>query len=997
MLFPCCCLLSARGKRVFWCSLLLLLLGIKTTMAQNMTAASDTLGRVEGKITDEEGLPVSGVTLRVMTAKDSVFCTGAVTDSSGIYRVGKLAYGSYVMSYSMIGFQKGFVNFNVTSARPAISVPVLKIVSTDLILNAAVVTASLPPVTVIDDTVSYNADAYKTPEGSMVEDLIERIPGAEITDDGKIKINGKEYNKILINGREFFGDDPQMALKNLPANIIKRIKTYDRKSAQTRLTGIDDGEENNVIDLEIKPNLFKGLVGQVSGAAGSDDRYTTMMNVNRFRKNGQFSVMGGMNNINNPGFSEKGQDAMNFSRASRPGLTASKSVGATFAKDRKDKYRISGNVRYGYSDAENSSSSHSETVYSSTNYRYNDSESHSVRRRNELNADFKLEWEIDTLTSLHVRPYFSYYKTDNWSTGHSAAQRWNGNMESDTVDINERRSWSASSSEGSSEGVSLNASRRLSRTGRNIGVSASYNYSSGVSANYSRNVMEYFLQSQRNRNYNRHSDGDRFNMNYSLGLSYSEPVWKGSFLQFRYNYSYRHARSNRYGYEVNHEASDSMSFETPDVDWAVVPVDTSLSSCNANTYMSHSVNVSMRHVSPKVNLSYGINMNPRHNETNYIFGPKMDKGLITQNLMNWAPSLNFRYRFSKRTSLNLKYHGSSNEPDIEELQEVIDKTNPQNVRYGNPALKPSFTNRMDASFNHYGEKSHRSITSNFNFTTVNSKVSNMTLYESSSGVRVSKLMNVDGQYSLHGNLNFNTPLDSLERLNLSTHTQADYSNGTNYNSTPLTQQDLSEAGVTVDFQDLQPEDVDRLQSYALKNNTHTFRFRQTLQLRYRYETFSVSLGGGLNYYKVDNSIQTANKRETFDYNARTLIQMDLPLNFQVSTSMTFTSRHGYSANIQKNIAVWNAKLSFRFLKKKAGLLTFQIFDILHQRSTVERRISNLTITDTRSEALRDYFMFGFQYRINTMGNGRHGFNQKQGTRNRGNASRQRVGNGGKTR
>ena len=968
-----------HAKRFKRAVLLVIMLQAVLPMYALRPYAADTLGSIEGRVVNDEGRPMAGISMRVMTANDSILRAGAVTDSIGNYRIAGLAAGNYVMSYSMVGYQKGFVNFSVTASRRAVSAPVLKIVPDDLMLNAAVVTASLPPVTVIEDAVSYNADASPTPEGSMVEDLIERIPGAEISDDGKITINGKEYGKVLVNGREFFGDDPQMALKNLPANIIKRIKTYDRKSEQARLTGIDDGVENNVIDLVIKPDLLKGLVGRASAAAGSDDRYSTALNVNRFRRDGQLSVMGGMNNINNPGFSEKGNDAMNFSRAARPGFTASKSAGITYAKDKKDRYRLSGNVRYGYTDAENSSLSHSETSYSDSSYRYNDGENHSGRRRNELSADFKLEWKIDTLTSLHVRPSFSYYKTDNRASGSSSAQRWNGRAEADTVDINQRLSHNASDSEGSNEGISLNASRRLSPAGRNVAVNASYGYSSSASNSHSRNITTYYLQMQRNRNYNRRSDADRFSMNYSVGATYSEPLFKGAFLQFRYNYSYRHARANRYGYQVEYARADSVGLDAPEVDWTVVPVDTSLSSCNENTYISHTFNLNMRHVSKKVNLSYGINVNPRHNATNYIFGPKMDKGLVTQDLLNWSPGLNFRYRFSKRTSLNVRYHGNSNEPDIENLQEVIDKTNPQNVRYGNPALKPSFTNRMEANFNHYGEKTRRSLSAGFRYAVVSNEVSNMSLYESSSGIRVSKLMNVDGRHSLRANLNFNTPLDSLQRFSLSTSTQMDMSDDVNYNSTPLTSNELLSAGIHADFQDLQPDDVDKLQAYALKNHTHSLRLRQNLQLRCRYETFSTGISAGLVYYKIDNSIRTANKRETFDYHLRATMQMDLPLNFQLASSINFTSRHGYSANIQKNIALWNARLSMRFLRKSAGLLTFQIFDILHQRSEVVRRISNLTITDTRSAALRDYFMIGFQYKINTMGGNRGKGSKRQRT------------------
>ena len=186
----------------------------------------------------------------------------------------------------------------------------------------------------------------------------------------------------------------------------------------------------------------------------------------------------------------------------------------------------------------------------------------------------------------------------------------------------------------------------------------------------------------------------------------------------------------------------------------------------------------------------------------------------------------------------------------------------------------------------------------------------------------------------------------------------------------MTAKDLANAGVTVDFQEIQPSDVDLLQPLALKNNTYSLRLRENVSFRYRIKTFSVNIGGGVNYNKVDNSVQKANKRETFNYTSHLRLQVELPFELQISTNMNYTSRHGYSANIQKNIAIWNAQVSWRFLKRRAGLLTFQIFDLLRQRSNVERSINNLTISDTRTESLRDYFMLGFQYRINTMGRGK---------------------------
>lgn len=951
------------GRVFFFCTIFLMT-DCMYVVAQK-TAASDTLGVVAGRFTDNDKSGMPGILLRVVTVKDSAFCAGAITDSLGRYSIRKLPLGRYVMSYSMVGYQTGIFKFSVTAAHPIISVSDIQIKPADLILKAAVVTASMPPVTVMNDTVAYNADAYHAPEGAMLEDLISLIPGAETADNGQLKINGKIYDKILINGRKFFGNDPQMALKNLPANIIKKIKTYDRKSDLARLTGIDDGVENDVLDIEIKPNMFKGLVGQASAATGNHDRYSSSLNINKFRSEYHLSAMGGMNNVNNPGFSERGKGAVNFSQAKRPGLTASKGGGISYAKDKKDKYRFSGNARYNFSNAENQTSRHAETDYNDSTFRYNDNTSHSVRWHDEFNMNFNLEWTPDTLTSIQLRPNFSYSKTNNWSMDTSESEKWDGNLKDDSVKINQRRARNTSGQEGSDEDVTFSILRRLSRTGRSISFHTSYNYGNYNSSNFSRSIMDYFLEPKRDRNYSRFTDGNSFNMGYSLGLSYNEPLYKGGYLQFHYAFSYRHARVNRYGHEVDYADMDSINNDV--ADWGSVPVDTLLSSCYENTYITHSINLNMRHTTPKINLSYGVNLNPRHNETQYIFGPKMKNGLLTQNLMNWAPNLSFKYRFTKRTTLDLSYHGNSDEPNMENLQEVIDKTNPQNVRYGNPALKPSFTNNLRMNFNYYGEKSHRSLVTNLTYSSVNNSTSNMSLYESSTGVKVSKLMNVNGYRDLNGNVNFNTPLDTLERFTLSTESSVDYNQRTNFNSTPLTETDLLNAGVTVDFQDIQPEDIDKLMPLALKNETRTLRLHQTLALRYRLTDYMFRLSGGVNYYKVDNSIQDAKKRETFDYNLKGNVQLDLPFGLQVSTDLNFVSRHGYSAKIQKNIAMWNAEINERFLPHNAGLLRFQIFDILHQRSNISRSISNLTITDTRSQVLRNYFLVAFQYRLNTMG------------------------------
>ena len=955
---------------------------------KTQTAQSD-LGTISGYTINENGKPLEGIILRALRLPDSSVVNGAASDSTGYYFINHLPLGRYVLHYSAIGFGNGTLPIVLTARKPDYEVPDLTLSTNDVELSEAVVTGNATPVTVINDTVAYNASAYNVTEGAMVDELIEALPGAEITDDGKITINGKEYSKILIDGKEYFGNDPQATLKNLPANIIKRIKTYDRKSERARLTGIEDGEENNVIDIEIKPNMFKGIIGNIGLSAGNHDRYNMRLNANKFRKDQHLAVITNMNNVNNPVFQEKGNGASNYSSQARPGFTASKAIGITFAKDKKKLYEISGNARYGYTNNEQKSESHSETAYNNGTYRFSDSNNHSERRRHEFNIGMKMEWKPDTLTTFQLRPDFSYNKTDNWSQNNSASQSWNGKQSGDTIGINTHQSSNVSNSEGAGTSIDFDFFRRLSRTGRSISFNSSFNYSNNESNTYARNILLYNLRPDRNRNYNRYIDGNGYSMGYNLGVSYNEPIFKNSFLQVRYSHSYRRQRSNRYGYQLDRNVQDSVLIMSESIDWDSIPVDTALSSCSSNSYTSDVFHVNMRHNTPKFNLSYGVNINPRHNETNYIFGKNMHKGLVKQNLINWSPSVAYKYRFNKRKTLDLSYSGNSNDPDIDELQEVIDKTNPQYIRYGNPNLKPSFTNNLRLDFNFFGEKSHRSFVSNWGYSTTNNSTSNMILRESSTGVSVAKLMNVDGRWSMNGNINFNTPLDSAEHWHVSTSSSIAYNEYANYNSTPLTAKNIKEAGITGEFEDLSFNDFDKLAGYARKNHTQNLRLHQDLQLRFHLPEFSWKIDGGITYNKIHNSLRTSACRETFVYNANADFQLELPFNAQLSSRISYISRHGFSSSVRKNSAMWGAQFTQRMFKDNTGLLSFQIFDILHQRNNVERSINNLTITDTRSAVLGSYFLVSFQYRLNTMVKKRFGKTGQDKNRNRKNVQNNR--------
>ena len=956
--------------------------GMPVSMSDTLRIANldATSGRISGTVTNVEGAPLGGVIVRAVHLPDSVVKGGAATDTLGVYEIESLPFGSYLLKCDAIGYTKGYLRFTVTEDKPIISANPVRIDITDFSLGEAVIVGKVPLVTVTDDTVAYNASALVTSEGAMAEELITQIPGAEITEDGKIKINGKEYSKILIDGKEYFGDDVSATLQNLPANIVRRIKTYDRRSDRARLTGIDDGEEHNVIDIEVKKDMFKGLVGNVGLSLGNHDRYAERLNVNKFRSDQHAALVVNMNNVNNPAFSERGSGASNASRQARTGYTASKSVGFTYAKDKKKKYKVSGNVRYSFSDADNSSERHTETKYASGAEYYNDNKSRSDRDRHELNANFEWEWHPDTLTTLQLRPNFSYNDTHSSSSSRGQASRWKGG-ENDTIQqTTNTNSLNVNKSDGITTSTSMLLFRRLNPHGRNISFNGSVSYSDNDNTTNVRNFATYNLRPGLNRNYDRFIDGGTYHFNYTAGFNYTEPLFKKTYLQLRYNFSYSKSRTHRMGYEYSHDPDD-QDLVISDINWDSLEIDTTLSNITNNVYSSHSFNISMRHLTQKLNLNYGVHFNPRHNESNYILGQRMDKGLVKQDLKNWAPNIHLKYRFTKRNSLDLTYNGTSTEANVEQLQELIDKTNPQYIRYGNPNLKPMFTHRFNATFNMYGEKSHRSLVTNWGYTNTSNATSTMSFSESETGFRISKLMNVDGQWNMNGNINFNTPLDSLQRWNLSTVSSGSYNENTNFNSTPLSNRKLHQLGIT-SLQDLAFEDIDKLRDEARINHTSSVRLFQSVALRYRLKQFSWRVSGSVSYYRVHNSVRNGLSRETFDYNASANMQVELPLNSQLSTTANFNSRHGYSSSIQKNICVWNAQLTKRLFKHNAGMLSFQIFDILHQRTNIMRTINSLSISDTKQLMLRNYYLLSFQYNFNTLRSKRQmARNNQKGQRN----------------
>lgn len=901
--------------------MVLLLLCTLSAFAQNKVIT------VSGRVVEEDTKePVEMATVQLLALPDSTQAAGITTQKQGTFTLPKVKAGKYVLKISYIGFITQNIPLQLSEKAPAKNMGTIELQSDAVMLSEAVITAEAPPVTVKADTTEYNASAYRVAEGAMLEELVKKIPGAEVDKDGKITLNGKEIKKIMVDGKEFFSDDPSVSMKNLPANMVEKVKAYDKKSDMARITGIDDGEEEAVLDLTVKKGMKKGWIGNLIAGYGSDERYEAGAMVSRFKDDASISIIGAANNTNNKGFSEFGDAGQGLSGGNAgSGITTARSLGVNFAKDTK-KVQVGGNVQYGYSDNDARRKSSTETFLGEQSS-FGASENMSRRKRHDLRVDFRLEWRPDTLTTIIFRPSGSYSKTD--SENASGSDTWNNTHDP----VNAKISSSSSNSNNYSLNGNLMMFRRLNNKGRNIHVGARFGYSDGETDSYSESSTEFFeLDSISDiaRYTNRTSDS----RNWSVSASYTEPVFKNHFVQLRYEFAHRKQLAQSLVYDSINKYPYPEYFERG--------YDSELSTKVENFYDTHTADLSIRGIHPKMMYSAGVSLTPQSSLSETTIGPNSDRHLPQQNVLNWAPSVMFRYMFNKQHVLMFRYRGRSSTPNIEDLQEVIDITDPMSLRYGNPNLKPSFNNTFSLYYNKFTPESMRSYSLNLYYSNTLNSVANKMTYDPQTGARTYRKENVNGNWNARGYFSFNTPFKN-KKFTMSSNANVRYSDAVSYTT------------------------VGKDKSNQELSTTHNFAVGERLTGNYRCDAFDVSLNGSVNYNLVRNSKQENSNRETFDYYVGGNTNVNLPWQMYLSTDINCRFKSGYTGGFNDNELIWNAQISKNFLKNNAATLRFKIYDILKQQTNLSRSISETQMSDTEYNTLGSYFMVHFVYRFNTLG------------------------------
>lgn len=903
-------------------------------------------GSVQDKTTSE---PIEQATVQLLAASDSSFVTGVVSLDGGVFTLPQVAEGTYLLKVSFIGYMPDWKTLKLSSSESKVNVGKIIMTPDALLLKEATVTAEMPQIQVMEDTIIYNSDAFRVPEGSMLEELVKKLPGAEVAEDGTITINGKTVKKIMVDGKEFFGGDTKVAMKNIPTTMVDKVKSYEKKSDLARVTGIDDGEEETVLDLTVKKGMKQGWFGNTDLAYGTEDRYSGKLMMNRFVDDQQFSLIGSANNVNDMGFPGGGGGGRRGG-GGRNGLIASKMSGANFAI-RTDKLEMGGNVRYSHTSTDALTKSASETFLQSGNS-FSNSASKNKGSSSNVNADLRFEWKPDTMTNIIFRPTMSYSTSDSWSQSTSATFNEDpydytsdplGELRNpevvwgDSTRVNANTSRSQSNSENKSFGGSLQLNRKLNSKGRNITFRSSFNYTDSDSESLSASNVEYFLKdSTYSRNRFNLTPGE--NWNYSLQATYSEPVFKNMFLQFSYKFEEKYSKSDRSTYDFS-GITDYLTNGYP-----VLPenyrdsIDNDLSKFAEYYNYIHEAQVMLRVIRESYQFNVGVTVIPQETKLNYKF--QGTDTTATRHVTNFTPNMRFRYRFSKTSQLNFDYRGRTSQPSMTDLLDITDDSDPLYITKGNPGLKPSFTNSFNLRYNTFIQEKQRSIFANMNFSNTLNSVSNKVTYIEDTGGRITQPENINGNWNLGGFFGFNTALRN-KKFTVNAGTNFSYNNRVAYL-----------------YQNKETK----------KNTTKSLDLGERLTGSYRNDWLEVSLNGSLYYSHSENMLQKSANMDTYNFSYGASTNVTAPWGTRLSTDFSNNSRRGYSdASMNTNELIWNAQVSHSFLKGNAATLSFQVYDILSQQSNLSRSITAAMRRDTEYNAITSYCMVHFIYRLNIFG------------------------------
>lgn len=873
---------------------------------------------IQTKVVDKKlKEPLEYVAVRLLNAKDSSYLKGVITDSTGVVKIHQVKNGSYILNATMIGFVNFYLPIAVSNTD--LKLPDLELEEDSKVLKDLEVTGTQVQVITKGDTIEYVAGAFKTSENAVVEDLLKKMPGVEITADGKIMVNGQEVKKVRVDGKKFFGDDVEMSTKNIPAEMIDRVQVVDQKSEMAQLTGFDDGETERIINLTLRPDRRQGIFGNVKAGAGldinPDFRYDGNAFLNIMNGDSRSSITAGANNTN-ISRSRRGRGGF---RGGRNGITETQNIGYNINTPLSEKLIVGGDVSFNHSDNIIESENQRENYLQGLTYQ-NNSNRINQRENYEGNLRFEMEWKPDSMNSYIIQPNMGFNRSFNENssdylyTQEEDTTSWgNTNNFGDGLDIN--------------GGLMFIYSRKMAKPGRTLTTRlnsrVSQNESDGM--NYSEKNTPKKRTTIDQRNENRSNS-----FNFGMRVSYVEPLGQ----------TRKHFMETVLSMNGNLRSSIRNLFDR-DADGNYTVKNEEYSNEFKNNFFRETLNLNYRMVQKTYNLTLGFGVEPSQTYSTRIYGDNSEIPLKNE-VVNFAPAIRFQYNFGRRKFARLIYRGRTEQPSISQMQPVKNNTDLMNETVGNPTLNPAFNHNIRLMYSDYNAETFRSYSFGVFGNATKDNLTNNSIY-TVDGKRYIQTVNSDKiPFNVNTYIMYNQPF--LKKFNFSNNASFGVNKQYGYTSRKV------------------DEDVIDLNNLMLGDLSSTIRYNvsENISFSYMVEKFDVGLRGGVRYSYAENNFNEK-PSETYDWTSTVNLGFRPVKSLNITTDVRFTKQNGYG-EFNPLQWIWNASIDVNAFKNK-GVFSLRVFDILRQRQNVNQRVGDNFVEFTRSNSLPSYFLFSFTYKI----------------------------------
>ncbi|MFT4973264.1 MAG: hypothetical protein ACI9JY_002472, partial [Saprospiraceae bacterium] len=877
-----------------------------------------------------------------------------VAKANGNFELTDIGMGGYLLKISFLGYQD--FQQEVTISNENITLGQIELIENALELEGVEVTAKIPLATIDGDTTSYNADAYKTLADASAEDLIEKMPGVVIK-DGKVQAQGEDITEVLVDGKPFFGNDPTAALRNLPAEVIDKIQVFDQKSEQAQFSGFDDGETSKTINIITKTNRRNGQFGKVYAGYGTDDRYQIGGNASLFDGNRRISIIGQSNNINQQNFSTEdllgvvgsggknrrgdrsgrgrgrrggssGGNVNDFLVQQSGGITQTHAFGLNYSDKWGEKFNVSGSYFFNYSDNESDGFANTEYVDSESVSEFYTENSTSESQNTNHRINLRLEYQIDSTNSISIRPRITWQLNDGFALtdnqgllGTDILSQANSDFRSDLTGLDFSNS--------------LLFRHKFKKRGRTFSINLKTGYKDQSGESFLNSKTAFFTPPESLDTLDQFANLNVTGGNLSTNLSYTEPLSEKSSLLFNYRTSMQQDQSEKSTFDLENQSDEYVLFNEE------------LSSDFDNYYYKQQIGGGYNFREGRdLFILARANLQWSKLESKETF-PTINN--LSRTYYNVLPFFMIKRSFSKQENLRFFYRSNTQSPSIEQVQNVLDNSNPLQLSIGNPALDQTYSHQLNARYSKTNTDKATILYAMIGATYTDDFISNATYLENTNaavfnqimlqpGTQLSQPVNLDKYWNFRTYFTYGMPLGKL-KTNLNLDANANYTRTPGLINDVLNYSKNATAGLGITFSSNINEKID-----------FTFSTRTT-------------------YNVVENTVQANGNSKYWQQKSRLKLGWILPKGIIIRTDLTHQFYNGLSDGFNQNYTLWNAAIGKKLFNNERGEIALTAFDLLSENQSITRNVTEIAIEDVQTTVLQRYFMLKFTYNFRNWNTG----------------------------